>query len=177
MGKQVVYTVGYGGRGLEELIKLLKLFGVECIVDVRRWAKGSSDPAYSSDNLSKALRSHGIEYFWFPELGGYRRFGVDVDDYGVANCFRAEGFRAYATYIVFSPRPRPYLEKLVEIASKSVAAVMCCERIPWRCHRKILSDYLVAKGFRVIHIVDENKVYEHRLSRCAKIVNGSLTYV
>ncbi|MET1159556.1 MAG: DUF488 family protein [Thermoprotei archaeon] len=176
MSKRVVYTLGYGGRSLEEFIGLIRGYRIERVVDVRRWVKSLKFPEYSGKNLSYKLMSMGIDYMWIPELGGYRRFSVDVRDYGIATCFKSQGFRAYATYITRSPSAKPHLEKLVRLVSEKTSVLVCRERIPWRCHRKILSDYLVAKGFKVIHILDPGKTVEHKLSKCAIVVDGELDY-
>ncbi|OYT37293.1 MAG: hypothetical protein B6U89_07560 [Desulfurococcales archaeon ex4484_58] len=172
----IVYTIGYGGRSLDELIDLLKRYNVERVVDIRRWVKSIRLPEFSGENLSRILPQYNIDYVWLDMLGGYRRFGVDIEDYGIANCFESEGFRAYATYITRSPNVKPYLEKLARLVDEKTSVLMCREKIPWRCHRKILSDYLLAKGFKVIHIIDHDKTYIHRLSRCAIIVDGELDY-
>jgi len=176
-GPRVVYTLGYGGRTLEELLSLVKSLGVRVVVDVRRWNKSVRLPEFSGESLSSALRSIGVEYVWLPALGGYRRFGVDVEDVGVAKCFESEGFRAYATYIVTRAEAKAALGELVSIAESKVAALLCREKYPWLCHRKIISDYLVAKGFRVLHAVDPGRLVEHRLSKCAVVEGGELKYV
>jgi uncharacterized protein (DUF488 family) len=177
MGSKIVYTIGYGGWRLVAFVSVLRDLGVEVVVDVRRWTRSRRLPEYSGENLARALREAGLDYVWIPELGGYRRFGVDVEDYGVARCFESEGFRAYATYITRRGDVKPHLERLVEVASSRVVAVMCRERVPWLCHRKILSDYLVARGFKVLHILGPGRLVEHRLSRCAVVKNGELDYV
>jgi len=71
---------------------------------------------------------------------------------------------------------KPFLQKLLNLVSERLAVIMCKERLPWQCHRKILADYLAAKGFKVLHIIDRGKVVEHRLSKCAEIVNNELVY-
>ncbi|MEM4681574.1 MAG: DUF488 family protein [Acidilobaceae archaeon] len=177
MFKLQVYTLGYGGRSLEEFINILKRLKVEAVIDVRRWNVSRRLPDFSGRSLAEALNRSGIEYFWIPELGGYRRFGVDVEDHGIAKCFKSAGFRTYATYITMNSAVKPYLEKLVHIASGSVSMLLCREKYPWLCHRKILSDYLYAKGFKVLHVIDIDDVFEHRLSKCAVVVNGELRYV
>lgn len=173
---KTVYTIGYGGRKLAEFFKLLELYRIKVIIDVRRWTISRKIPEFSSVNLARVLSEHGYEYYWIPELGGYRRFNIDVKDYGVAGCFKSEGFRAYATYITMKPEIKPHLEKLVKIVSSKTTTLICRERIPWLCHRKILSDYLVARGFRVLHVIEEDQVVEHKLSKCAQVINGELKY-
>lgn len=175
--QRTVYTIGYGSRELSELLNLLVQYGVELVVDVRRWTKSKRRPEFSSENLKAALEARGLGYAWIPELGGYRKFGVDVEDYDIAQCFESEGFRAYATYITRNPAAKPYLEKLVELAKARTVALFCREAVPWLCHRKILSDYLVARGFRVVHILDKDRVVEHKLSKCAVVEQGELKYL
>jgi uncharacterized protein (DUF488 family) len=171
-----VYTIGYGGRSIIEFIGILKLYGVEAVIDVRRWNKALKQPEFSGMNLQVELSKNNIQYYWFPALGGFRKFGVDVEDIGIATCFKSNGFRAYATYITRCTEVKHYLEKLVELATYHLIAIMCCEKHPWFCHRKILSDYLVAKGFKVLHIIDREQVIEHVLSECAIIENNELKY-
>ena len=173
---RTVYTIGYGGRDLRELLDILKHFDIKAVVDIRRWSASRRLPEFSGENLARTLRAEGYEYYWLPELGGYRKFGVDVEDYGVARCFEAEGFRAYATYITMNPAVKPHLERLVEIVSSRTSTLLCRERVPWLCHRKILSDYLVARGFTVLHVIEKYRVVEHKLSKCAVVESGELRY-
>lgn len=172
-----MYTFGYGGRSLEEFIELTKAVGTELVVDVRRWNTSRRNPEFSGPNLERNLMQHNIAYRWFPVLGGYREFGVDVEDLNIAHCFESRGFRAYATYITSSPVVKPYLSMLVDLLLQYRVGLLCAERYPWRCHRKILSDYLVARGFRVLHVIDEKAIYEHKLSECAVVENNELRYI
>ncbi len=87
----IVYTIGYDGRSIEEFLEILKYFGIERIIDVRRWNKSVKRPIYSGGSLREILGRHGIDYHWLPDLGGYRKFGVDIEDYGIANCFKSRG--------------------------------------------------------------------------------------
>lgn len=175
--QSIVYTIGYGGRTIFEFLEILSNYGIQIVVDVRRWNKSIKIQEFSGDNLKKALEVMGISYYWFPELGGYRKFGVDVDDYGIASCFKSEGFRAYATYVTTRIDIKLILNKTVDIVSTKRSVILCRERLPWRCHRKILSDFLVVKGFRVLHIIDINKLIEHKLSKCAVVEKSELRYI
>ena len=173
---KIVYTIGYGGRDLKELLEILKHYSIQAVIDIRRWNTSRRIPVFSGYNLARTLSENKYEYYWIPELGGYRKFNVDVEDYGIAKCFESMGFRAYATYITMKPTVKPHLEKLVEIASLKTSTLLCREKIPWLCHRKILADYLLARGFRVLHIIREDYIVEHKLSKCAVIANGELKY-
>jgi uncharacterized protein (DUF488 family) len=75
-----------------------------------------------------------------------------------------------------NPAVKKHLERLVKVASLKTSTLLCRERVPWLCHRKILADYLLVKGFTVLHIIEENKVVKHKLSKCAVNVNGELRY-
>lgn len=173
----LVYTIGHSSRSLEEFLEALLSLGIKLLVDVRRWPSSRRYPHFNRGNLESALSRHGIKYLWVPELGGYRRFGVDVEDRGIATCFESEGFRAYATYILTSPTAEEALLRLEELARGSRTAIMCSERVPWRCHRKIIADWLLSRGFRVIHIIELGRLVEHRPTRCAVVEEGRLTYI
>lgn len=174
---RVVYTVGYGGRSFSQLLDILIGLGITRVIDVRRWGASRRFPEFSADSLAAGLADAGIQYLRIPELGGYRKFGEDVEDLGVATCFESEGFRAFATYVTTRLEVRPHLERLEQLASEKVSVLLCCERLPWRCHRKILSDYLVARGFKVLHVIDPGTTIEHRPAPCAVISNGQLRYI
>ncbi|MCX8185008.1 MAG: DUF488 domain-containing protein [Sulfolobales archaeon] len=171
-----VFTLGYDTLEIEDFVAIILHYCVEVVVDVRRWGKSVRMPQYSTESLARELTRNGIRYIWIPELGGFRSFGSTLVDVGIGRCFKSEGFRAYATYILTSSEAREALKRLLDICSNKVAALLCCERIPYRCHRKILSDWLLYRGFKVIHIVPPNE-FEHRYTKCARVVEGELTYV
>lgn len=175
--RRCVFTVGYAGRSINDFLDTLRFFGVKRVIDVRRFTKSVKQPDFSYGSLSRILPLNGFDYSWIPELGGFRRFNVDVEDYGIANCFKSIGFRAYATYVTMRQDVKPYLRQLVELAEGSSSAIMCVEVNPGACHRKILADYMFSKGFKVIHIINKDRFYEHELHSCAKVVDGVLTYV
>lgn len=172
-----VYTIGHSDRGIEEFLAIIRRHGIRVVYDVRSFPTSRIVPHFSKSKLSESLREIGIGYIWDGRLGGFRRFGRDVEDHGMATCFKSEGFRAYATYLVMNEGARRAGVELAAVAEKHPTAMMCRERIPWRCHRKILSDLMLAKGFQVIHVIDEDWIVEHKLSKCAKIVDGRLTYI
>jgi len=140
---EVVYTVGHSNRSLEELLALLRKHGVEVVVDVRRWPKSSKFPHFNATQLKEVLEHEGFRYVWLgSELGGYREGGYE-------RYMETEDFKRG-------------LEALEALAREGVVAVLCAERLWFRCHRRFIADALVRDGFRVIHIVDEGRVYEHR---------------
>jgi uncharacterized protein (DUF488 family) len=176
--KRVVFTLGYGGREPREFISLIRSFKIGLVIDVRRWPSSKALKFYEKDNLKSVLRSIGVNYVWLGEkLGGYRRFGVDIDDDGTARCFRSKGFSAYAQYMLRSPLAREGLARVESETLGRKTIILCKEVRPWACHRKLISDWLVYRGFRVVHIISSKAQVEHKLTRCARIdENGALRY-
>lgn len=139
---KVIYTIGYDARPINEFIGLLKYYGIRCVVDVRRFPK-SRFPEYNRENLCRLLESNGIRYIWLGEkLGGFR-----------GGYIRYMGTREFWEGI----------KSLIEVAeSMDVIAIMCRERIPWRCHRRHIASALKTLGYRIIHIIDKDVVQEHK---------------
>ena len=174
----IVYTVGHSNRSLEELLRLIKHKEIELVIDVRRFPGSRKFPWFSRENLELELRRAGIEYLWLGDrLGGFRRFGVDVEDTGGATCFVSPSFRAYALYVTTNPDAWEAVLRVEELARSKRTALLCRERLPWRCHRKILSDVLVLHGFTVYHIIDEDRLIRHKPAGCAKLLpSGRVIY-
>lgn len=138
-----IFTIGHSTRSIEELIDILKNFGIKFVVDVRRFPSSKKFPWFGKDNLSKSLAENGIEYIHYPELGGFRK----------------EGYANFAQSNEFAET----LKRLVEIIDEKVSAIVCAERFFWRCHRKYIANELVKLGHNVVHILDRQKTYEHKL--------------
>ncbi|MEM2082254.1 MAG: DUF488 domain-containing protein [Candidatus Bathyarchaeia archaeon] len=169
-----LYTIGHSTRSIEEFLGLLREHGIGIVVDIRRWPGSRRNPHFNSEALARALRSHGIEYEWLGEqLGGWRKEGLGEGSPNRA--WRSEGFRNYADHTMTAPFEEG-VRRLLELASRGRVAVMCAERLHWRCHRSILSDYLMAKGHSLTHIIDKGEARDHELTRFAKVANGELSY-
>ena len=142
---KTVYTIGYDSRTLKELLELLAQYGITLLVDVRRWPTSRRMPWFSREQLQSALERSGIKYLWLGDLlGGYRRGG-------------------YEEYM----RGREYelgIKKLVEAieGNKGSTAIMCCEKLWFRCHRRFISDSLTERGYKVVHVIEKNRVYTHK---------------
>ncbi|QXJ35403.1 DUF488 domain-containing protein [Saccharolobus shibatae] len=170
----MLLTIGHSNRSLEDFIEILKKYNVEILIDVRRWPKSSRYPHFNKENLKKALEQSGIEYLWKEQLGGYRKIGKDVEDIVIGKCFKSEGFRAYAIYILTNERAMETLEEVRGI--NKIKVIMCAEKFPWNCHRKIISDWFFARGDEVLHIIDKESTIKHKLTTCAEIVKNNLNY-
>ncbi|MDK2781107.1 MAG: hypothetical protein PWR13_135 [Archaeoglobi archaeon] len=167
-----VYTIGHSNRDEGSFLRLLEIHGIQRIVDIRRFPKSSISPHFSGKNLEVLLRERNIDYFWIPELGGYRKEGLKNSP---NRAIKSEMFRNYADYML-SDEFQHEFERLKEIIEERTSALMCAEKFFWRCHRKFLSDFLVLKGYTVLHIIDEGKTVEHKISRLARVEGEKLIY-
>ncbi len=166
-----IYTVGHSNRSLDELVALLRPFGVETLVDVRTVPRSRHNPQFNTDALGAALRPHGIAYLHQPALGGLRKPRKDSPNAG----WRNESFRGYADYMqseVFAQA----LEQLVALGSRSTTAIMCAEAVPWRCHRSLIADALLARGVAVEHIMTPTHANPHKLTPFARLDGPQVTY-
>lgn len=168
----VLYTIGHSTRSLDELISALKAHGIETLVDIRAFPVSRRLPYFNRESLEAELPRHGIRYVWMKALGGYRK-KTRVDSPHTA--LRNESFRNYADYTL-TPEFEDAMGELITLAEKSPTAYMCAERVYFRCHRMIVSDWLVAHGHEVQHIDAEGPVRPHRLTDEARMVDGQMIY-
>lgn len=169
-----IYTVGHSNREPEEFLALLDAYGIKALVDVRAFPVSRKFPHFSQERLRALLEQGGIEYAWLGrELGGYRRRGLGEGSPNAA--WRTEGFRNYADHMLTRGFHRG-MERLLGIARRKRTALMCAERFWWRCHRRLISDWLVAHGHRVVHLLEPGRSAEHHLPPFAEVRDGNVTY-
>jgi len=169
-----IYTIGHSSRTLEEFLVLLKRFGIQTIADIRKLPGSRKFPHFNGENLAKVLPTNDIGYVWIKELGGLRHQtkGFDSPNKGLVNA----GFRAYADFMG-SDEFREAVDKLLALASESTTAYMCAEAVFWRCHRRLLSDFLVANGLEVLHILSSSTLNPHRITEGALVTaDGRVLY-
>jgi uncharacterized protein (DUF488 family) len=166
-----VYTIGHSTRSLEELIAMLRAHGVAGIADVRRFPGSRRLPQFNADNLAAELPARGMEYLPCPLLGGRRK----PDPRSVNTAWRNASFRAYADYMD-SPEFLAGLETLMSRACETPMAMMCAEAVPWRCHRSLIADALLVRGWKVLDIMSLTKSSVHKLTPFARVNGRSLTY-
>lgn len=167
-----VYTIGHGNRPLEELFDLLRRFGIERLVDVRMYPGSRRHPHFGRGELEKSLPDAGVCYAWEGSaLGGRRRPRRDSPHVALRNA----SFRAYADHMQ-SGDFRAGVERLLGYAHEGRVAVMCAERLPWQCHRYMISDYLVAHGHEVRHVIDDKPPKAHALRAEVRVAGGELIY-
>ena len=161
-----VYTLGFSNRIWQMTVEILASFSIERLIDVRTLPGSKHKPQFNKDQLEGALPSAGIEYFHMRSLGGLRKAGRDA---GLNTAgWRNAGFRGYAEYMQ-TPAFAGALEELVRLFSEKRSVYCCTEAVFWRCHRALLSDALVARGFSVGHIFSVDQVEPHRLTSFARI--------
>ena len=168
----MIWTIGHSTRTLEEFIELLHSFSITQVVDVRHYPGSRKFPHFNKDTLSGELANSHIQYEHIEQLGGRRKAKPDSPN----TAWRHPAFRGYADYM----QTAPFLEgivKLEQLAKNARTAYMCSEAVWWRCHRSMISDYLKAKGWQVLHIMDVGKAKEHPFTAPARVVDGQLTYV
>ncbi len=174
MGREsqfAVFSVGHSTRSLDEFVSLLKAYGVGMVVDVRTVPRSRHNPQFNKETLPDSLRAAGLKYVHIPELGGLRRPIADSINLAWEN----KSFRGYADYMQTKEFAENLLQ-LVALIQENCVAVMCAEAVPWRCHRNLLSDALVARRIKVIHILTENSSTNHELTPFAHLEGTKVTY-
>jgi uncharacterized protein (DUF488 family) len=169
-GGVTVYTIGHSTRPFEAFAELLARERVRCLADVRTFPASRRHPQYNAAPLAAALTALGVDYVHLPGLGGRRRPLPDSPNRG----WRNEGFRGYADHMA-TAEFREALETLVGLAAVQRTGMMCAEAVPWRCHRSLVSDALVARGDAVLHILDA-KTAPHELTSFAVVHDGRVHY-
>lgn len=170
----VVYTVGHSTRSLDELVDLLRGWGVETLVDIRTIPRSRKNPHFNADILPAELAKCGIRYVHLSALGGLRGKKKTGPSRNLG--WQVDAFRNFADYAQTEPFSRG-LDDLLNLASQSTCAIMCAEAVWWRCHRRIVADYLLVRGVRVKHILSEDRAEEAKMTPFAKRAkSGSLDY-
>ena len=167
-----LFTIGHSTRPLDELLALLRAHDIERVVDVRRFPGSRKHPQFNRASLAAALAAAGIEYVHEEALGGRRAVVAGSPN----TAWRNRSFQAYADHMT-SAEFRAALARLESGAARRRSAVMCAEAVPWRCHRRLIADVLVAHGVDVRHIIDATRLQPHELHAAARRrPDGTLVY-
>jgi uncharacterized protein (DUF488 family) len=167
----LVLALGHSTRTQADFIALLKAHGVKLLVDVRTIPRSRHNPQYNRDRLSSALRQAGISYLHLKALGGFRHARSD----SLNTAWRNASFRGFADYM----QTRDFshgLRRLMSLARSKQTAIMCAEAVPWRCHRSLIADALLARGYRVEEIQSLKSTRLHVLSPWACVQGIKVTY-
>ena len=166
-----IATIGHSTHPIEEFIGILEAHGIRQLVDVRTMPCSRRVPQFNKENLSASLPASGITYRHMPGLGGLRHPKRDSTNTG----WRNASFRGYADYMQ-TPEFRENLEKLIDYAGPARTAIMCAEAVPWRCHRSLIADALVAREIQVIEILGAKQSRPHVLTPFAQVKGSEVTY-
>lgn len=170
--KQIsISTIGHSTHSIEDFVGILQAHGVSQLVDVRTMPRSRRVPQFNKENLPASLKAAGIGYRHMPGLGGLRRARRDSINTG----WRNASFRGFADYMQ-TPEFSESLDKLVELAAKEPTAIMCAEAVPWRCHRSLIADALLARGLPAMEILSAKQSRPHALTPFARIVGDQVTY-
>src|SRR5438132_8895581 len=162
-----LFTIGHGTRPLEELVELVRRAEVGTLVDVRRFPGSRRNPQFNQETVAAAVEAAGIAYRHAVELGG-RRSGEPGEDR--FPCIRVAAFRSYAARMGTDS----WQQALVHALEEPVPCFMCAETLPWRCHRRLISELLVARGHSVVHLLAPGRRQDHGLGEDAEAREGKL---
>ena len=157
-----VFTIGHSDRSAEAFVDLLRASQVQMVVDVRKIPRSRSNPQFAQEALPDTLAAHQIGYEHVAELGG-RRGRAPAPEPSPNGFWDNRSFRNYADYALTEPF-RTGLARLRELARERRCAIMCAEAVWWRCHRRIIADYLLAGGDEVLHILGPGQVNPAQLT-------------
>ena len=177
-----IFTVGHSTRSAEEFLALLEAHGIEIVADIRRFPGSRRHPQFAREALAAALAEAGqgpcaqrgvgcIEYVWLPGLGGRRSRRKNSPH----TAWRVPAFAGYADHME-TPEFQDAVHELLALARRARTAILCAEALPHRCHRRLVSDWLVAHGVSVQHLLGPKRVEAHTLTPFARIDGDRLVY-
>ena len=169
--KNTIYTIGHSTHSIEEFLAMLQSYDIKILADIRSLPGSRKFPQFDQQNLILSMAENGIQYLHFPNLGGRRKPKKDSKNIRWNN----PSFTGYADYMTTVTFLNAVAE-LEKIASLKNTAIMCSEAVWWRCHRSMVSDYLKAKKWKVLHIMAIGKVQEHKYSSPAIIIGEHVIY-
>lgn len=166
-----IATVGHSNRSLDDFLALLQSHGITRILDVRRYPASRKWPHFNAASLAESLPAAGIDYVGLPHLGGRRRPRPDSPH----RAWRDESFRGFADFMD-TPEFAAGLGEVETLASERPSALMCAEALPWKCHRSLIADALVARGWEVRDLVSEREARPHRIPKFARVEGRRVIY-
>jgi uncharacterized protein (DUF488 family) len=169
-----IFTVGHSTRSIPQFTELLQRGQVSLVVDVRTVPRSRRNPQFNEDVLGSELGEYQVGYTRIAALGGLRARSPDIPK--AVNAFWVnESFHNYADYALTASFADA-LAELLEISSTRRCAIMCAEAVWWRCHRRIIADYLLARGRTVLHLMGGDRAEPARLTPGAEIADAKVVY-
>lgn len=169
---RVLFTIGHSNRSLDELVAMLRAHDVRCLVDIRRFPRSRTNPQFNGDALTSTL-PEDVVYRYMAALGG-RRGKSELEPSRNAG-WQVKAFHHYADYALTAPF-RAALAELLELAAQQRCAIMCAEAVWWRCHRRIVTDHVLAHGVAVTHLLGSDKAEPAKLTPFARVEGTSVSY-
>ena len=167
-----IYAIGHSTHTIDHFTALLKPYGIKTVVDVRTVPRSRHVPQFNQDSLKIVLAAYGMRYHHLPELGGLRRPKKD----SINLAWKNPGFRGFADHMQ-TDQFEAGINRLLERSEKEgPVVIMCAEALPWRCHRSLIADALVARGVEVIQLDSQGQAKPHTLNSLARVHQGQVTY-
>jgi uncharacterized protein (DUF488 family) len=166
-----IFTVGHSNRSIEDFIGILKAHGVEQILDVRRYPTSRKWPHFDAAALETSLADARIDYTGMPELGGRRQPRPDSPH----TAWRDAAFRGYADFMD-TPEFATGFARAAALAAEKPSALMCAEALPWKCHRSLIADAFLARGWEVSEILSPREARPRRLPEFARTEGERVIY-
>ncbi len=167
-----VFTMGFSTRTWEETVEILHAYKIERLIDIRTLPGSKRTPQFNLENLKAELPKAGVEYIHMKSLGGLRKPKKNSTK---NTAWRNEGFRGYADYMQTDEFANS-LATLETLIKEKPSVYVCTEAVFWRCHRQLVSDALLIRGFKVGHIFNSTKVEPHKLTQFANVAGNKITY-
>jgi uncharacterized protein (DUF488 family) len=169
--RRTIFTVGHSNKPLEDFLGLLRAHGIRRILDVRRFPGSRRWPHFGAASLSKSRAAEGIGYAGLPGLGGRREPREDSPH----TAWRVAAFRGYADFMD-TPDFAAGLADAERLARETPSSLMCAEALPWRCHRSLIADALVVRGWEVRDVISDGEARIHRLPAFARVEGERVIY-
>lgn len=169
-----IFTIGHSTKSIAEFVELLRVGEVGLVVDIRSIPRSRTNPQYNLDRLPDELASWQIAHEEIVELGGLRKKSRDVPP-EVNGFWINQSFHNYADHAL-SDEFEAGLARLFELSAERRCAIMCSEAVWWRCHRRIVADYLLHRGRAVFHLMGNDRAEPARLTEGARPRGESLAY-
>jgi len=171
MTDMTIFTVGHSTHPIDEFIGILKAHGIKKLIDVRTIPKSRHNPQFNADSLAASLRASGITYRRMESLGGLRHARKD----SLNGAWRNVSFRGYADYMQ-TEEFSTAIDQLLQRGRTNNAVIMCAEAVPWRCHRSLIGDALLARNIAVLDIMTEKSAKPHTLTSFARVEGNRVWY-
>jgi uncharacterized protein (DUF488 family) len=168
-----VFTVGHSTHPIDEFVRMLDANGIGRLIDVRTVPGSRHNPQFGEHELEKSVPAAGIQYQRLKDLGGLRHSPAAAES--INGAWRNASFRNYADYMQ-TPEFAAGIKDLLELARTETVAIMCAEAVPWRCHRSLIGDALLARGVAVEDIMSVTSTKSHSMTRFARVDGSRVWY-